>query len=123
MLLEKDLRKSLVKCFVWNVALFEIWTLRWNERKRLEVFEMWIWRRMEHVKLTHKIKNAVMLERVGEGRIMLPLKKEEENKLAEPLAKKKLHAEGCSRRYGKQKESSRHKKISDCRQNYDKLTT
>ena len=34
---------------------------------------MWIWRRTEHIKWTDKIKNAVVLERVGEGRIMMKL--------------------------------------------------
>ena len=34
---------------------------------------MWIWRKMERVKWTDKINNAVMLERVGEGRIILEL--------------------------------------------------
>ena len=34
---------------------------------------MWIWRRMEHVKWADKIKNAVVLGRVGEGRIMSEL--------------------------------------------------
>ena len=33
-------------------------------KKRLEAFEMWIWRRMERVKWADKIKNAVVLERV-----------------------------------------------------------
>ena len=68
----------LVKCFVWSVALYgtETWTLRRNEQKRLEAFEMWIWRRMERVKWTDKIKIAVALERLGEGIIMLKLIKE-----------------------------------------------
>ena len=82
--LEKELRKRLVKRFVWSVALYgaETWTLRWNEQKRLEAFEMWIWRRMARVKWTDKIKNAVVLERVGEGRIMLELiKKRKRNRL------------------------------------------
>ena len=48
--------------------------------------------------------------------------KEEEKKLAWPLAKKDLPAEGCSGRNGKQEESSRQKKISDDRQHYDKWT-
>ena len=62
-----------VKCFVWRVALYgaETWTLRRNEQKRLEAFEMWIWRRIERVKWTDKIKNTVVLETVG--RIMLEL--------------------------------------------------
>ena len=34
---------------------------------------MWIWRRMEQLKWTDKIKNALMLERVGERIIMLEL--------------------------------------------------
>ena len=42
-------------------------------KKQLGAFEMWVWRRMERVKWTDKIKNAVVLERVGEGRIMLEL--------------------------------------------------
>ena len=48
--------------------------------------------------------------------------KEEEKKLAGTLAKKKLPAEACSRRYGKWEENSRQKKISDDRQHYDKWT-
>ena len=73
--LEKQLWKRLVKCFVWSVALYgaETWTLRRNEQKQLEAFEMWVWRRMERVKWTDKIKNAVVLEGMGEGRIMLEL--------------------------------------------------
>ncbi|KAJ4426689.1 hypothetical protein ANN_26487 [Periplaneta americana] len=73
--LEKELRKGLVKCFVWSVALngAETWTLRRNEEKRLEAFEMWIWRRMECVKSTDRIRNEAVLERVGEERMMLKL--------------------------------------------------
>ena len=44
---------------------------------------------MESVKWTDKIKIAVVLERVGEGSIMLELIKEEK-KLARPLTKKEL---------------------------------
>ena len=36
-------------------------------------FEMWVWRRMERVKWTAKIKYSVVLERVGEERILLEL--------------------------------------------------
>ena len=44
-------------------------------------------------KWTDRIKNAVVLERVGEGRT----DKEKEKKLAGPLDKKELLAEGCYR--------------------------
>ncbi|KAJ4450745.1 hypothetical protein ANN_02175 [Periplaneta americana] len=55
--LKKELRKRLVKFFVWSVALYgaETWTLRRSEEKRIEAFEMWIWRRMERVKRTDRI--------------------------------------------------------------------
>ena len=74
---KRELRKKVVKCFMWCVVLYgaETCTLRRNEQKQLEAFEMLVpvWRRMERVKWTDKIKNAVVLERVGEGRIMLEL--------------------------------------------------
>ena len=36
---------------------------------------MWVWRRLERVKWTDKINNAVVVERVEEERIMLELTK------------------------------------------------
>ena len=43
--LEKELSKRLMKCFVWSAALYgvETWTLRQNEEKQLEAFEMWLY--------------------------------------------------------------------------------
>ena len=107
--LEKELRKRLVKCFVWSVALYgaETLTLRRNEEKQLEAFVMCVWRRMESVKWTDKTKNSVVLVRVGRRKNNAGTDKEEEKKLAGALAKKELPAEGCSRRYGKWEESSR----------------
>ena len=49
---------------------------------------------MERVKWTEK--NAVVLERVREGRTMMELIRKRERNLAGPLAKKELPAEGCS---------------------------
>ena len=56
----KELRQRLVKRFVWSAALYgaETWTLRRNEQKLLEEFEMRIWRRMARVKWTDKIKKC-----------------------------------------------------------------
>jgi hypothetical protein len=41
--LDLELRKKLVKCYVWSIALYgaETWTLRAVDQKRLESFEMW----------------------------------------------------------------------------------
>jgi len=40
--LDLNLRKKLVKCYVWSMALYgaETWTLRATDQKRLESFEM-----------------------------------------------------------------------------------
>ena len=76
---------------------------------------------MEPVKWSDKIKNAVVLGRVGESRIMQELiRKRKRNWLRNWL--KELPVEGCSRRNVKREESSRQKKISDDRQLYDKWT-
>ena len=47
-----DPKKKLVRRYVWSIALYgsESWTLRKLERKYLESFEMWCWRRMEKIK-------------------------------------------------------------------------
>ena len=41
--LDLELRKKLVKCYVWSIALYgaETWTLRAIDQKHLESFEMW----------------------------------------------------------------------------------
>ena len=41
--LDLELRKKLVKCHIWSIALYgaETWTLRTVDQKHLESFEMW----------------------------------------------------------------------------------
>jgi hypothetical protein len=41
--LNLNLRKKLVKCYIWSIALYgaETWTLRKVDQKYLESFEMW----------------------------------------------------------------------------------
>jgi hypothetical protein len=43
--LDLELRKKLVKCYIWNIGLYgvETWTLRALDQKHLESFEMWWW--------------------------------------------------------------------------------
>jgi hypothetical protein len=45
--LDLNLRKKLVKCHIWSIALYgaQTWTLREVDQKYLESFEMWCWRR------------------------------------------------------------------------------
>ena len=76
---------------------------------------------MELVKWTYKIKKCRCTRKSGRRKNNVGTDKKEEKKLAGPLAKKELPAEGCSRRNGKREESSR-QKISDDRQHYNKWT-
>ena len=41
--LDLNLRKKLLKCYIWSTALYgaETWTLRAADQKYLESFEMW----------------------------------------------------------------------------------
>jgi len=63
-----------MKCLVWSVALYaaEMWTLTQTDR-RLEAFEMWIWRRMEKISWLDKVINEEVLRRVNEDRQILTL--------------------------------------------------
>jgi len=43
------LRNIPIKYYIWSIAVYgaETWTLRTADRKCLESFEMWCWRKME----------------------------------------------------------------------------
>jgi hypothetical protein len=61
--LDLEVRKKLVKCYVWSIALYgaETWTLRTVNQKHLESFEMWCWRRMEKISWNDHVRNEVVL--------------------------------------------------------------
>jgi hypothetical protein len=71
--LDLELRKKLMKCYVWSIALYgaEIWTLRAVDQKHLESFEMWCWRRMEKISWTDHVRKGEVLLRVKEQRNIL----------------------------------------------------
>jgi hypothetical protein len=71
--LDLNLRKKLVKCYIWSMALYgaETWTLRAVDHKHLESFEMWCWRRMEKISWTDYVRNEEVLLRVSEQRNIL----------------------------------------------------
>jgi hypothetical protein len=66
--LDLELRKKLVKFYIWSIALYgaETWTLRAVEQKHLESFEMWCWRRMELISRTNHVRNEEVLLKVKE---------------------------------------------------------
>jgi hypothetical protein len=65
-----NLRKKLVKCYIWSIALYgaEMWTLREIDQKYLESFEMWCWRRMEKISWANRVRNEEVLHRVKDER-------------------------------------------------------
>jgi hypothetical protein len=71
--LDLELRKKLVKCYVWSIALYgaETWTLRAIDQKHLKSFKMWGWRRIEKISWTNHVKNEDVLLRVKEQRNIL----------------------------------------------------
>jgi hypothetical protein len=71
--LDLNLRKKLVKCYIWSMALYgaETWMLRSVDQKYLESFEVWCWRRMEKISWTDHVRNEEVLLRVKEQRNIL----------------------------------------------------
>jgi len=71
--LDLNLRKKLIKCYIWSIALYGAvtWTLRAADQKYLVSFEMWCWRRMEKISLTDHVTYEDVLLRVNEQRNIL----------------------------------------------------
>jgi hypothetical protein len=66
--LDLELRKKLVKCYIWSITLYgvETWTLGKLDQKYLESFERWCWRRMDKISWTYRVINEAVLHRVKE---------------------------------------------------------
>jgi hypothetical protein len=71
--LDLELRRKLVKCYIWSIALYgaETWTPQAVDQKHLESFEMWCWRRMKKISWTDRVRNEEVLLRVKEQRNIL----------------------------------------------------
>jgi hypothetical protein len=63
--MDLELRKKLIKCYIWSIALYgaETWTLRTVDHKNLGSFEMWYWRRAEKIGWTDHVRNEEVLLR------------------------------------------------------------
>ena len=61
------LKVRLAKACVWSVALYacETWTLKKQEERMLEAFEMWLWRRILRVSWTEHRTNEWVRDQVG----------------------------------------------------------
>ena len=67
------IQEEFVRSYVWNIPRYssETWTLRKLERKYMERFEMWCWRRMGKIKWSEKDTDEQVLERIGKKRTLL----------------------------------------------------
>ena len=74
------LDSSLVKAMVFPVVMYgcESWTVKKAERRRIDAFEMWCWRRLLRVPWTARRSNQSILKEINPGipleGIMLKLK-------------------------------------------------
>src|SRR6218665_428316 len=62
-----------MKSRIWSVVLYgsETWTMRKEDIKRLEAFEMWIWRRMERISWMEHRTIEEILKMVDEKRSLI----------------------------------------------------
>ena len=63
-------RKKPLKFYIWSIALHgpETWTFRKVDKKYLESFKIWCWKRMEKIICTDRVRNEEVLHRVKEER-------------------------------------------------------
>ncbi|KAL4132882.1 hypothetical protein QTP88_009959 [Uroleucon formosanum] len=68
-----NIKKRLIKTYVWSVATYgcETWVINDTEKKQLEAFEMWCWRRMERISWIERKTNEEVLRTVGEKRTLI----------------------------------------------------
>jgi len=91
--LDLELRKKLVKCYNWSIALYgaETWTLQAVDQKHLESFEMWCWKRMEKISWTDHVRNEEVLLRVKDQRnILREIRKRKANWMGHILRRNRL---------------------------------
>ena len=59
----------LVKAMVFPVVMYECesWTIKKAERRRIDAFELWCWRRLLRVPWTARRSNQSILKEIGPG--------------------------------------------------------
>jgi hypothetical protein len=76
---ELNLRKKPVKCYIWSISLYGCvtWTLWKVDKKYLDSFAMWCWRRMEKISCADHMRNEEVLHSKGGEEYPRHNKKEE----------------------------------------------
>ena len=67
-------RKRIVKCYIWTTLLYgcETWTLVPACVKKLQAFEMWVYRKLLKISWTQKLTNAEIRNRIQEKEYIMP---------------------------------------------------
>ena len=91
--LNRDIMKRMVKALIWSVTLYGAvtWTMRQDDVKRIEAFEMWIQRRMERISWTEHRTNEEVLKKVEEKDLY---KQDKAEALDWTHSKRQLYTEG-----------------------------
>jgi hypothetical protein len=79
---DRKVKKKMIKTLVWPVALYGCETGIMNKEveRRLEAFEMWLWRRMEKVSWREKRTNEDILQSINENRgLLMSIRKRKKN--------------------------------------------
>jgi hypothetical protein len=70
--MDLEVRKRFLKIYKWSIALYgcETWTISAIEKRKLEAFEMWCYRKMLRIKWIDRITNEAVLNRIKEKKIL-----------------------------------------------------
>ena len=70
---KRNAKKRIIKSVVWSILLYgsETWLIKMEDIRRIEAFEMWIWKRMERVSWEERKTNEDVLIMVDEKRELL----------------------------------------------------
>jgi len=66
------MKKKLIKSCIWSVAVYgsETGTVGKNEKRIINAFETWCWRRMLKIKWTDRITNDGVFQRAKEEKLL-----------------------------------------------------
>lgn len=81
-----------IKCYVWSVLLYgtEVWTIKSSDERKLEAFEMWIWRKVLRIPWTDRVTNEEVLRRMNTTRqLMVTIKRRKTSYLGHILRNNK----------------------------------
>lgn len=65
-----ELRTRMLKCYIFSILLYgmEAWTLKSENIKNIEAFEMWCYRRMLRIPWVDKVSNEEVLRRMNKAK-------------------------------------------------------